>query len=126
MEVITSIQEIQELALRLEKDGKKIGFVPTMGYLHDGHLSSIDLIRKRFDVPILSIFVNPIQFGVGEDGQISPRYGTGPRPCKERKVDYIFAPQTDAINPKTSTMCQRKVLQGHGEARLSLQGNHFV
>jgi pantoate--beta-alanine ligase len=55
MEVINSIQEIQQLALRFEKEGKKIGFIPTMGYLHDGHLSLIDLIRERSDILILSI-----------------------------------------------------------------------
>ena len=93
MEVITSIEEIQELALRLEKEGKKIGFVPTMGYLHDGHLSLIDLIRERSDVLILSIFVNPTQFGAGEDLEKYPRdMERDLTLCRERKVDYIFAP----------------------------------
>ena len=101
MEVITSIEEIQELALRLEKEGKKIGFVPTMGYLHDGHLSLIDLIRERSDVLILSIFVNPTQFGAGEDLEKYPRdMERDLALCRERKVDYIFAPQTDDIYPE--------------------------
>ena len=59
MEVISTISEIQHLTLQLEREGKKIGFVPTMGFLHEGHLSLIDLIRERSDVVILSIFVNP-------------------------------------------------------------------
>ena len=101
MEVITSIEEIQELALRLEKEGKKIGFVPTMGYLHDGHLSLIDLIRERSDVLILSIFVNPTQFGAGEDLEKYPRdMDRDLALCRERKVNYIFAPQTDDIYPE--------------------------
>ena len=101
MEVITSIEEIQELALRLEKEGKKIGFVPTMGYLHDGHLSLIDLIRERSDVLFLSIFVNPTQFGAGEDLEKYPRdMERDLALCRERKVDYIFAPQTDDIYPE--------------------------
>ena len=101
MEVITSIEEIQELALRLENEGKKIGFVPTMGYLHDGHLSLIDLIRERSDILILSIFVNPTQFGAGEDLEKYPRdMERDLTLCRERKVDYIFAPQTDDIYPE--------------------------
>lgn len=101
MEVITSIEEIQELALRLEKEGKKIGFVPTMGYLHDGHLSLIDLIRERSDILILSIFVNPTQFAAGEDLEKYPRdMERDLALCRERKVDYIFAPQTDDIYPE--------------------------
>jgi pantoate--beta-alanine ligase len=101
MEVITSIEEIQEIALRFEKEGKKIGFVPTMGYLHDGHLSLIDLIRERSDILILSIFVNPTQFAAGEDLEKYPRdMERDLALCRERKVDYIFAPQTDDIYPE--------------------------
>jgi len=121
MEVITSIEEIQELALRLEKEGKKIGFVPTMGYLHDGHLSLIDLIRERSDILILSIFVNPTQFGAGEDLEKYPRdMERDLTLCRERKVDYIFAPQTDDIYPEGAStyVSEEGVSQGLcGETR---------
>ena len=121
MEVINSIQKIQQLALRFEKEGKKIGFVPTMGYLHDGHLSLIDLIRERSDILILSIFVNPTQFGVGEDLDKYPRdMERDLTLCRERKVDYIFAPQTDEIYPEGAStyVSEEGVSQGLcGEAR---------
>ena len=121
MEVITSIEEIQELALRLEKEGKKIGFVPTMGYLHDGHLSLIDLIRERSDILILSIFVNPTQFGAGEDLEKYPRdIERDLALCRERKVDYIFAPQTNDIYPEGAStyVSEEGVSQGLcGETR---------
>ena len=98
MEIISSISEIQHLTLQLEKEGKKIGFVPTMGFLHEGHLSLIDLIRERSDVVILSIFVNPTQFGVGEDLEKYPRdQERDLELCRDRKVDYVFAPETDDI-----------------------------
>ena len=121
MEVINSIQKIQQLALRFEKEGKKIGFVPTMGYLHDGHLSLIDLIRERSDILILSIFGNPTQFGVGEDLDKYPRdMERDLTLCRERKVDYIFAPQTDEIYPEGAStyVSEEGVSQGLcGEAR---------
>tara|TARA_E500000331_G_scaffold344730_1_gene381372 strand:- start:88 stop:936 length:849 start_codon:yes stop_codon:yes gene_type:complete len=121
MEVITSIEEIQQLAHRLEKEGKKIGFVPTMGYLHNGHLSLIDLIRERSDILILSIFVNPTQFGVGEDLGKYPRdMERDLELCREKKVDYIFAPQTDDIylQGASTYVSEEGVSQGLcGEAR---------
>jgi pantoate--beta-alanine ligase len=121
MEVITSIEEIQEIALRFEKEGKKIGFVPTMGYLHDGHLSLIDLIRERSNILILSIFVNPTQFAAGEDLEKYPRdMERDLALCRERKVDYIFAPQTDDIYPEGAStyVSEEGVSQGLcGETR---------
>ena len=98
MEVLSTVSEIQALSLRLQKEGRSIGFVPTMGYLHEGHLSLIDLIRERSDVLILSIFVNPTQFGLGEDLEKYPRdWERDLQLCRERKVDYVFAPQADEI-----------------------------
>ena len=98
MEVLSAVSEIQALSLRLQKEGKTIGFVPTMGYLHEGHLSLIDLIRERSDVLILSIFVNPTQFGLGEDLEKYPRdWERDLQLCRERKVDYVFAPHAEEI-----------------------------
>ena len=98
MEVLSTVSEIQALSLLLQKEGRSIGFVPTMGYLHEGHLSLIDLIRERSDVLILSIFVNPTQFGLGEDLEKYPRdWERDLQLCRERKVDYVFAPHADEI-----------------------------
>lgn len=98
MEVLSTVSEIQALSLRLQKEGRSIGFVPTMGCLHEGHLSLIDLIRERSDVLILSIFVNPTQFGLGEDLEKYPRdWERDLQLCRERKVDYVFAPHADEI-----------------------------
>ena len=98
MEVLSTVSEIQALSLRLQKEGRSIGFVPTMGYLHEGHLSLIDLIRERSDILILSIFVNPTQFGLGEDLEKYPRdWERDLQLCRERKVDYVFAPHADEI-----------------------------
>ena len=92
-----------------------------MGYLHNGHLSLIDLIRERSDILILSIFVNPTQFGVGEDLGKYPRdMERDLELCREKKVDYIFAPQTDDIYPKGAStyVSEEGVSQGLcGEAR---------
>ena len=74
---------------------EKNWFVPTMGYLHEGHLSLVDLVRKRSDVIFLSIFVNPTQFGVGEDLEKYPRDQEHDlKLCREREVDYVLPPKS--------------------------------
>ena len=98
MEVISCLSEMQKSSLQWEREGKKIGFVPTMGSLHQGHLSLIDLVRDQSDLVILSIFVNPTQFAEGEDLEKYPRdLERDLQLCKEHEVDYVFTPRMEDI-----------------------------
>ena len=98
MEVISCLLEMQKSSLQWEREGKKIGFVPTMGSLHQGHLSLIDLVRDQSDLAIVSIFVNPTQFAEGEDLEKYPRdLERDLQLCKEQKVDYVFTPRMEDI-----------------------------
>ena len=98
MEVIRSATEMQTRAMALKKEGKSIGFVPTMGSLHAGHLSLVDLIKKQCDVLLLSIYVNPTQFGVGEDFEKYPRdLEKDLEMCESRGVNLVFAPESTEI-----------------------------
>jgi pantoate--beta-alanine ligase len=98
MEVIRSATEMQTRAMALKKEGKSIGFVPTMGSLHAGHLSLVDLIKEQCDVLLLSIYVNPTQFGVGEDFEKYPRdLDKDLEMCESRGVDLVFAPESTEI-----------------------------
>ena len=98
MEIIRSATEMQARAMALKKEGKSIGFVPTMGSLHAGHLSLVDLIKEQCDVLLLSIYVNPTQFGVGEDFEKYPRdLDKDLEMCESRGVDLVFAPESSEI-----------------------------
>jgi pantoate--beta-alanine ligase len=98
MEVIRSAADMQARALGLRKEGKTIGFVPTMGSLHHGHLSLIELIRGKCDILLLSIYVNPTQFGVGEDYEKYPRnLDQDLELCQGRGVDLVFSPESSEI-----------------------------
>ena len=82
----------------LKREGKTIGFVPTMGYLHEGHLSLIRLAKEKADVVVVSIFVNPTQFGPNEDLDNYPRdFKRDESLCKEEGVDVIFYPTPDEM-----------------------------
>lgn len=100
MKVIKKIKQIQKIVNDLRAEGKTIGFVPTMGALHKGHIELIKKARKENDVVIVSIFVNPLQFGPKED------YKKYPRPikqdlkiCKEQNVDFVFYPGVEEMYP---------------------------
>ena len=94
MEVVRKPEEMQRIAFKYKFEGKKIAFVPTMGYLHEGHLSLIREGRKSGDILVVSIFVNPTQFGPNEDLDKYPRdFERDKNLCKKEGVDYIFYPE---------------------------------
>ena len=98
MKVITSVVEMQTQALALRKEGRVIGFVPTMGSLHRGHLSLVDLVKDKCDTRIVSIYVNPTQFGAGEDFEKYPRdLDRDLEMCRERGVDFVFTPPSAEV-----------------------------
>jgi pantoate--beta-alanine ligase len=100
MKVITSTKEIQQFMLAERKAGKTIGFVPTMGYLHEGHLTLAEQARKDCDIVVMSIFVNPLQFGPNEDYERYPRdIERDQQLAKEVGVDYLFIPSVQEMYP---------------------------
>ena len=89
-----------EASRRWRRDGKTIGLVPTMGALHPGHLSLVELARRENEVVVVSIFVNPIQFGPGEDFARYPRDpGRDARLLHEAEVDAIYEPSAEVMYP---------------------------
>jgi pantoate--beta-alanine ligase len=93
MKTITTISAMRSFADSLRRAGKRIGFVPTMGFLHEGHLSLMARARQENDVVAASIFVNPTQFGPKEDLDRYPRDAEGDRKkCESTGVDVLFTP----------------------------------
>ena len=81
-------------------EGRRVGLVPTMGYLHEGHLALVDEARRRSDAVVLSVFVNPLQFGPTEDFAQYPRDLARDRSlAAARGVGLLFAPLIDAMYP---------------------------
>jgi pantoate--beta-alanine ligase len=98
MHIITRIPEMQDLANLIRNEGKTIGFVPTMGFLHEGHLTLIRQARQVCDIVVVSIFVNPTQFGPDEDFDRYPRDEDGDiRKCESAGVDVLFMPDASEM-----------------------------
>lgn len=98
MFIYSNIDVVRQQVSEWKKAGCSIGFVPTMGYLHEGHKSLIDAARKENDRVVVSIFVNPMQFGPNEDLASYPRdLEKDARLCEEAGVDLIFHPQPEEM-----------------------------
>lgn len=100
MKLIHDVQEMQQTVLGLKRQGKRVAFVPTMGFLHEGHASLLREGRKRGDILVLSIFVNPTQFSINEDLDSYPRNLEGDCALAEAcGVDLTFAPTAAGMYP---------------------------
>jgi pantoate--beta-alanine ligase len=100
---LSSIPDLKSWSRAQRAAGRRIGFVPTMGYLHEGHLALVDEARRRAEAVILSIFVNPLQFGPGEDLARYPRDLPRDRAlASARGVDALFVPTLAAMYPPGS------------------------
>lgn len=100
---LTAIPELRAWTRSHRAAGRRIGLVPTMGYLHEGHLALVDAAHRRADRVIMSIFVNPLQFGPGEDLGRYPRDLPRDRGlASSRRVDALFIPSADTMYPPGS------------------------
>lgn len=104
MIVVDKIKEVREFTKKWIVSEESIGYVPTMGFLHEGHKSLIDKARKENQKVVVSLFVNPIQFGEGEDLDAYPRdLERDLSLCREAGVDVVFVPQPSEMYCKDAT-----------------------
>src|SRR3989338_4756425 len=100
MKIVRNLRKIRDEMEKLRAKGRTIGFVPTMGTLHEGHLSLVRQARKQNRVVVISIFVNPLQFGAREDWSRYPKTFSKDRALlAKEKVDYLFVPDAKSFYP---------------------------
>lgn len=104
MKLIKNRLEIIRIVKGLRSRGQTVGFVPTMGFLHDGHLSLVKKAKEQNDIVIVSIFVNPTQFGPNEDFEKYPRDLEHDQKLLEGIVDYLFVPSVDQVYLENETV----------------------
>lgn len=107
MQLIHSVSELRQLISQQRGSGARIGFVPTMGALHQGHLSLVQLAQQRCDFVVVSVFVNPLQFGANEDFDTYPRtLGIDANLLSDHDVDVLFAPSPAEVYPAAAPVKQ--------------------
>lgn len=105
MKIITTIAEMQQQMSAIKAKGLTIGYVPTMGYLHEGHKSLMKTARPENDVVVLSIFVNPLQFGPSEDLDAYPRdFDRDHQIAEAEGVDFVFYPSAEEMYPNPASV----------------------
>lgn len=125
MQIIRQPSDMQACARAWKQAGRRIGFVPTMGYLHDGHRSLIEQARTRADVVVVSIFVNPIQFGPNEDLSRYPRdFARDEAVCRAAGADVVFYPEPASMYAADHSVYVEETRLGHGLCGASRPG-HF-
>jgi len=125
MEIVQTLEEMQRRALELTRAGRVIGFVPTMGFLHEGHLSLMRLARGRCDVLVASIFVNPTQFGPNEDLEAYPRdFERDEALCAQAGVDLVFYPEAGSMYATDASVWVNEESLSRGLCGASREG-HF-
>jgi pantoate--beta-alanine ligase len=124
LKILKTVSSVRKITSRLRSKNQVIGFVPTMGALHEGHLSLVKAARKKADILFVSIFVNPLQFGPNEDFKRYPRnFKRDEKLCLHAGVDYIFYPDVTELYPdnystyiieeKASEGLEGKIRPGH-------------
>ncbi|SNZ10329.1 pantothenate synthetase [Terribacillus aidingensis] len=105
MKIITNLKDLQEERRTLAQSEKSVGYVATMGYLHEGHQALMKRSKAENDITVLSIFVNPLQFGAGEDFETYPRdIVRDQQIAAQEGVDIVFMPDASAMYPGVSTI----------------------
>ena len=124
MRTVYNPDEMQSIAEKIKSQNSRIVLVPTMGALHEGHLRLIERAKTLGDVTIVSMFVNPIQFGPNEDYAKYPReFDNDRKKCESRKADFVFAPSVENMYPngfdtkvncgKITTLLEGAIRPGH-------------
>ena len=113
MKLVHSAKELSAALEELQDSGNTVGFVPTMGALHEGHLSLVELAKANSDITVVSVFVNPLQFSPGEDFDKYPRTLPSDQALLEKhNVDFLYAPDVEDIYPNGREITQRAGVVG--------------